>query len=260
MILSGDTGDGRRYDRDYLLSAEKRNQLLELWEIEKFGRDSFSDPNAVSLYGLTPAEGRRRGVRILARTAVEAARDPLAQKIGESVAKATANRPPGLPLVIVDPFAGSCNALFWILRHLRNAQGIGFELDATIFDLTSANIALIGAPIRLEHGDYRSQLDRQRLSGRRIVAPLSPPWGDALDANSGLDVSRTKPPIADIVDDFERAYADNPILYVVEIHERLAHEPLARLRDKFDWTELQLFDLGGPTGRHGVLLGARRWS
>ena len=40
------------YDRDFLLSPGKRNQIIELWEVEKFGRDSFGDPNAVSLYGM----------------------------------------------------------------------------------------------------------------------------------------------------------------------------------------------------------------
>src|SRR5262245_60389606 len=30
-----------KYDRDFLLSPAKRNELLELWEVEKFGRDCF---------------------------------------------------------------------------------------------------------------------------------------------------------------------------------------------------------------------------
>jgi hypothetical protein len=41
-----------RYDRDFLLSPAKRNQIIELWEVEKFGHDSFGDPDAVSLYGM----------------------------------------------------------------------------------------------------------------------------------------------------------------------------------------------------------------
>ena len=82
-------GEGRppRYDRDYLLSPEKRNQILELWEVERFGRDSFGDPDAVCLYGMRPAEWHGRGVRVLGRTAVEAARDPLAQRIAATVVK-----------------------------------------------------------------------------------------------------------------------------------------------------------------------------
>ena len=33
--------------------------------------------------------------------------------------------------------------------------------------------------------------------------------------DSGLDLGRTKPPVAEIVADFERAYPDSPVLYVV---------------------------------------------
>jgi hypothetical protein len=40
------------YDRDFLLSPAKRNQLMELWEVEKFGTDSFGDLNYVSIYGM----------------------------------------------------------------------------------------------------------------------------------------------------------------------------------------------------------------
>jgi hypothetical protein len=57
-----------RYDHDFLLSPAKRNQIVELWEVEKFGRGSFGDPDAVSLYGMTPAQWYARGVRTLART------------------------------------------------------------------------------------------------------------------------------------------------------------------------------------------------
>ena len=44
----------RRYDRDFLLSPTKRNELVELWEVEKYGRDCFNDPDHVHLYGLPP--------------------------------------------------------------------------------------------------------------------------------------------------------------------------------------------------------------
>jgi NAD(P)-dependent dehydrogenase (short-subunit alcohol dehydrogenase family) len=81
-----------RYDRDYLLDPARRNQLIELWEVEKFGRDSFGDPNAVSLYGRTPAQWHGHGVRILARTALEAVRDPLGERIGAEIAGVAATR------------------------------------------------------------------------------------------------------------------------------------------------------------------------
>jgi hypothetical protein len=257
--MAGDD-DIPRYDRDFLLSPAKRNQIIELWEVEKFGRDTFGDPDAVSLYGMMPAQWYARGVRILARTALEAVRDPLGNRIGEDVARVAATAPPGSAFGVVDPFAGSCNGLFLILRHLPLAEGLGFEFEQAIFDMTTHNIASLNAPIRLVHGDFRALLREHCFpAAHRIVTFLAPPWADALNAETGLDLGRTKPPVDDIIDDFERVYPNSPILYVVEVHERMVPEPLAAFRTRFEWSELNIYDLPGPTGRHGVLLGTKRW-
>lgn len=249
-----------RYDRDLLLSPAMRNQIVELWEVEKFGRDSFGDPAAVSLYGMTPQEWYARGIRILARTTLEAVRDPLGNRIGEDIARVAATAALGSVLGVVDPFAGSCNGLFWILRHLPGAEGLGFEFEQAIFDMTTRNIVSLSASIKLVHGDYSKLLGQHRFSAAHcIVVFLAPPWADALNAARGLDLARTKPPIGNIIDDFERVYAHNPVLYVTEVHERLVPEPLAALRGRFEWSELNIYDIPGPTGRHGVLLGTKRW-
>ena len=126
--------------------------------------------------------------------------------------------------------------------------------------MSARNIASLGLPIRLFSGDYRQLLGVHRFpAGHRIVAFLAPPWAEALSAETGLDLASTKPPIAEIVADVEGAYPDTPILYVVEVHEHLVPAPLAALRAGFEWSELSIYDLAGPTGRHGVLLGTRRW-
>ena len=75
MTMQSPTHADQKYDRDFLLSTEKRNQLMELWEVEKYGKDSFGDPDHVHLYGLPPKEWYDRGVRILARTCREAIND-----------------------------------------------------------------------------------------------------------------------------------------------------------------------------------------
>jgi hypothetical protein len=59
--------ESRKYDRDFLLSPTKRNEIVELWEVEKYGRDCFNDPDHVHLYGLPPKTWYERGVRILER-------------------------------------------------------------------------------------------------------------------------------------------------------------------------------------------------
>jgi hypothetical protein len=260
--MSQGNGDGQvpRYDRAFLLSPAKRNQVVDLWEVAKFGRDSFGDPDAVSLYGMKPAEWFAKGVRILARTTLEAVTDKLGNRIGTDVARIAATAPPGAAFGVIDCFAGSCNALYAILRHLPGARGIGFEFETAIFEMSTRNIASLGAPIQLFQGDYRQLLGMRRFpAGQRIVAFLAPPWADALQPETGLDLGRTKPPIAEVVADIENAYPDAPILFVIEVHERLVPGPLAALRAAFDWTELNIYDIAGPTGRHGTLLATRRW-
>ena len=83
-----------------------------MWEVEKFGRDSFGDPDAVSLYGMRPAEWYAKGVRILARTALEAVRDALGNRIGADVARAAAT--------------SSQDALFGVLDFASPARATAF--------------------------------------------------------------------------------------------------------------------------------------
>jgi hypothetical protein len=80
-------------DRAHLLGESKRSDVLALWEVQRYGRDSFGDPDHVSIYGLRPEEWYARGVRLLARTAVECTRDRLADRIGRDIAAAAATAP-----------------------------------------------------------------------------------------------------------------------------------------------------------------------
>jgi hypothetical protein len=250
----------RKYDRDFLLSPEKRNQLVELWEVEKYGCDCFNDPNHVHLYGMRPKEWYGRGVRILARTCLEAVKDPLANKIGSDIADVVARASRNRAVGVVDPFAGSCNGLCAIVRHLPGTKGIGFEVDAAIFDLTTRNIAHLNAPIELVCGSYKDLVGSRRHSADHlIVVFLAPPWGDALQPDTGLHLDRTKPPILEIVHDLEQIYGAQPVLYVTEVHQVNEPKALMAVEAGFDWSDLRIYDVNAPGLQHGVLLGTRRW-
>ena len=248
------------YDREFLLSPGKRNQMMALWEVQKFGTDSFGDPDYVSIYGMRPAEWYARGVRLLARTTLEAVRDRLGAMIGQDVARRIAGVPTDVPFGVIDPFAGSCNGLYWVLRHVPNATARGFELDETVFALTARNLSLLDRRIELIQGDYRQLVGKRPFPpDHHLVVFLGPPWGDALTASAGLDLGRTRPPVGEIVDDFERVYPDNPVLYVVEAHEHLVPESLAALRRKFTESDLQIYCIAAPHGRRAMLFGSNRW-
>src|SRR5262249_7525968 len=137
-------GQGMLYRRELLLHGEKRNAVLDLPEIHRFGIDSYGDRNYVSIYGLQPDEWHRRGIRLLGRTAVECTRDDLADAIGRDIAGLTPDTESAL---VVDPFAGSGNTLYWLLRHMPGARGLGFEIDSGVFELTRNNLAILGLPI-----------------------------------------------------------------------------------------------------------------
>jgi 16S rRNA G966 N2-methylase RsmD len=256
-------GQGHKYDRAFLLSDGKRNQVVELWEVQQFGIDNFSDPEYVCIYGMSPTEWYRRGIRLLARTTLETVRDRLGDLIGQDIARVLHNVPPATTFTVIDPFAGSCNGLYWLLRHVRNAQGLGFEIDKTVFDMTTRNlhIASLDRSIALIHGDYKSLLATHRFPADQfIVAFLAPPWGDALSATTGLDLGRTKPPITEIVEDFERVYKDNRIVYVTQVHQHIEPVSLANLKQRFEWSDLRIYDINVEGMKHGVLLGINRWA
>src|ERR1700716_1679652 len=171
------------YDRQLLLLGPKRNHLLELWEVQRYGSDSYGDADYVSIYGLPPATWYDKGIRLLGRTAVECTRDQLADAIARDIAKAARSAPKAPGITVIDPFAGSGNTLYWILRHVPQAQGVGFELDEVVYQLTRRNLAILDLPIEIKHADHMtafSQLDIPE--DRLLIAFIAPPWGDALSA------------------------------------------------------------------------------
>src|SRR5215470_10052695 len=93
------------YDRALMLHGSKRNEILSLADIQKYGVDSFADAGYISIYGMQPEEWYRRGVRVLGRTAVECTRDALGDRIGLDIASVAKHMLPS-HFVVIDPFAG----------------------------------------------------------------------------------------------------------------------------------------------------------
>lgn len=126
------------YDRQLLLYGPKRNAVLDLPEVQRYGADSYGNADYVSIYGMRPADWYAKGIRLLGRTAVECTRDGLGDAIGADVAAIAAAAPRTAGMLVIDPFAGSGNTLHWLLRHLPNARGLGFELDPGVYHSRSA--------------------------------------------------------------------------------------------------------------------------
>jgi len=249
-----------RYDRQLLLLGAKRNVELALDGIQRYGIDSYGDPDYVSIYGLGPREWFARGVRLLGRTAVECTRDALGDAIGRDVAAAL-GRYKAAGIVAVDPFAGSGNTLHWILHHLPGATGLGFELDPVVFRLTARNLAALGLPIRIVHTDFREGFAAVQVDdGVPLVLFVAPPWGEALDAAKGLDLRRTDPPIVEVIDAAIARFPTNPMLVAIQVHERLDTRSATELDLRLQGLKLKIYQLSEPGKNHGILLGARNFS
>ena len=246
-----------RYGRELLLHGEKRNAVLDLPEIQRFGIDSYGDAAYVSIYGLQPAQWYTRGIRLLGRTAVECTRDALASAIGQDVAALVGDSPQAH---VVDLFAGSGNTLYWLLRHLPGAHGLGFELDSGVFELTRRNLAIMGLPIEVLNIDYVAGLSRINAApGSLLVVFVAPPWGKALDPVNGLDLRRTEPSVTAIVDQLQRAFAHCRLVCAIQTHESIQPESLTELQARFEWQTLRMYSLNAPGQNHGIVLSTIGW-
>jgi hypothetical protein len=247
------------YDRQLLLLGAKRNQVLELWEVQRYGTDSYGDSDYVSIYGLPPATWYEKGIRLLGRTAVECTRDQLGDAIGSDVATAANSAPPAAGVTVIDPFAGSGNTLYWILRHLPQAQGLGYELDQAVYQLTERNLSILGLPLEVVNADYVEALPELSVpDGQLLIAFIAPPWGTALSVSDGLDLRITTPPVIEIVDSLAQRFS-NRLLFSIQVYERIEPASLAELTARFDWSALRIYDFNPPGQNHGLLLGSRGW-
>ena len=139
---------------------------------------------------------------------------------------------------------GSATTLYWLLRQLPAARGIGFERDDLVFRWTRRNLDLLGLPIEILNTDYTSGLAELSVPGDRLmVAFIALPWGDALDRASGLDLRRSMPPIAEIVDLLARCFGAQRLLCAIQVHETVVPASLAELRPRLDWSSLRVHGL-----------------
>ena len=184
----------------------------------------------------------------------------MADLIGSDIARVAAKLHQAPGFTVIDPFAGSCNTLFWILRDVRNSEGIACEFDPQVYDLTSRNIANLDCKIELLRGDYQTLLKNRPLPpDHGLIVFVAPPWGTALDEVAGLDLRRTTPPITDIVDGISRAYPDRKILFATQVYEKVDPASLDELDKHLDWSELKVYRINAAGHNHGLLLGTKGW-
>jgi hypothetical protein len=189
---------------------------------------------------------------------VECTRDELADNIGRDIAAIAKSAPLPSGALVIDPFIGSGNTLYWMLRHLPGAHGLGFEQDPMVFQLTSRNLATLNLSIEVSNRDYRAGLSSLTVAtDQLLIAFIAPPWGDALNKSTGLDLRRTTPPITGIVDFLTGIAGKNPLLCAIQAHETL-DRPRWRT-PRFSRSAQRMYGLNATGHNHGLLMGTRGW-
>ncbi|MGN6870212.1 MAG: hypothetical protein ACTHMY_17620 [Solirubrobacteraceae bacterium] len=249
----------RAYDRSFLL-GEKRNELVDLWEVQRYGLDAFGDPDFISIYGLKPAEWYARGVRLLGRTVVECTRDLFADLLARDLAAVAKTLTAGDTSIVIDPFAGSGNTLYWITRHIEPDRSVGFEQDDVVFELTRRNLSIMGLGTNVLHDSYERGLEELNVrDGELVILFISPPWGEALDPQAGLDLRRTAPPVAEIIDLATQVFHPHKLLFGIQAYESVNSDSLADVTARFSSSTLIVYDINPQAQNPGLLLGTVGW-
>src|SRR5262249_51784880 len=127
-----------------------------------------------------------------------------------------------------------------------------------VFDLTRRNLATVAHRIELLNGDYAGFLADCRMpDDRGIIAFVAPPWGTALNEQDGLDLSRTTPPVSEIIEALVRQFPKHKILLAIQVYEKVSARSLTQIREMLEWSELRIYDINEKGRNHGILLGRK---
>jgi hypothetical protein len=210
--------------RDRLLGP-LRNRFLTPDQLCEAGRLMCGRPEDLSLYGVPAPEMEARGIRILGRTAVECTKDPHPAAVAAVIAEIeTATPGTGGEAMVVDLFCGSGNFGHHLGRCLKRPV-YASELDPVVHAACRRNLDRVGSTVDLRLADYRDLLGVLPARSERDVYLVEPSWGPAFTPE-GLDLTRTSPPVPEIVRDIQRSRDYAPCLVVVETGDRVVHGSL----------------------------------
>jgi hypothetical protein len=130
-----------------------------------------------------------------------------------------------------------------------------------VFQLTRQNLAALSWPVSFQNVDYQTGLTGVTQSPNQLVIVfVAPPWGDALDMKSGLDLANTKPPITEIIDLIAQRFQGVPLLFAIQVFEHVESASLEAVQRRLSWSRLEKYALNVPGHNHGLLMGTKGWS
>ena len=222
--------------RRRLLNPPWDRKQLTFREIRRAGWELAGNPHDLRLFGMNPMAWYCLGIRIRGRTAVEVTRDQHAQFLGESVA-ATLGASGIAVSDVIDPFVGSGNLLFHVLRATKATRGVGLDDNEDVMELTGRNFARLRSfgclklrQIALHRQNWISA--ERHLENKPTLIIVDPPWGDAFDSR-GLDTRKTAPPMATILERLAHCAGTAPIFAMLKIHPLMVAESVTEITQKY---------------------------
>jgi hypothetical protein len=205
------------------LLGEARNRLLTGTELTTAGRLIYGQPEGLSLYGIPSPLMAALGLRLLGRTTIECSVDAYLRPVADALAAETIERDCAF---VADLFCGSGNFGFHL--GLRLGKPVyASELDPLVHAATQHNFDVLGIDTALSLTDYRDLLGTLPVRGDGDVYIVEPPWGPAFTAD-GLDLTRTAPPVPEIVDDIRQSRSGAPCLVAIKTNDQIAGDSLSR--------------------------------
>ncbi|MEU9189564.1 hypothetical protein AB0D14_34495 [Streptomyces sp. NPDC048484] len=215
--------------RDQLLGP-LRTTVLTSQQLCEAGRLIYGHEAGLSLYGIPAADMAPKGITLLGRTVIECSVDDYTAPVADALAALQAASQPqgpdaGNPL-IADLFCGSGNFGHHLGQRLMRAVHAA-ELDPAVFGTARNNLDRIGSAITLRLTDYRDLLRELPARSTHDTYVVEPPWGPAFTA-AGLDLTRTSPPVPEILDDIRRSRDGLPCHIAIKTNDQIAHDSLDR--------------------------------
>ena len=93
-----------------------------------------------------------------------------------------------------------------------------------------------------------------------LIVFVAPPWGHALSEGSGLDLRRTQPPVAEVIDVTTDVLGDRKLLFAIQVFQTVEPDSLGAVTARLPWSALKVYDVNAPGQNHGLLLGTWGWA
>lgn len=231
-------GPKRAAFRRQMLTADQSIPAAEE-QLRMAGRLLYGQESLFQLYGLSIEELVARNLIISPRTTTECMIDAHVECLLRGVTDIVGPGDESLGFDVARPavfdlFCGSGNISYHIGRQL-NRPVFASDLDPGVYKSTKHNLALLGTSSQstnagfsftLSLTDYRNLVASQsRTNHPNDLYIIEPPWGSAASPE-GLDLTKTSPPVQEIMAEIEHQRAGVPCYVALKALRNITNNSL----------------------------------